>query len=204
MGRTFSNLKNQTFGRLTVISKLDNDCHKQVVWKCKCSCGKICSVISRSLVHNRTKSCGCLHSDSVRKIPYYHLFTSMKRRSKRVNRICSLTFDEFLEFIKTSQCHYCGDKVTWWKHNDNGNKQRYNLDRKNNGKGYTKQNCVVCCPRCNRMKGSLTYDEFYEFTLPIRQSRKTKCSCDSSRHECCDICTGYAEAERNGTLKDKE
>jgi hypothetical protein len=36
----------------------------------------------------------------------------------------------------------------------------YNLDRLNSDKGYTKENCVVCCGACNRMKWILGYDAF--------------------------------------------
>lgn len=169
----FQNLKNKRFGRLKVISRLKNDDYNQVVWKCKCDCGNICNIISRSLVHNRTKSCGCLHKERVRKEPYYHIYSSIKRREnyyESKDRKCTFSFNEFLEFIKITNCHYCGDEIKWWPHRaPKGNGHPYNLDRKNNEMGYTIENCVVCCPRCNKMKHNLSYKEFYEFTKPIRE-----------------------------------
>ena len=33
---------------------------------------------------------------------------------------------------------------------------------------------------------------------------KRKCKCDSSVKECCDVCTGYTNAEVHGKLKDKK
>lgn len=37
-----------------------------------------------------------------------------------------------------------------------------------------------------------------------KKQQKAKCKCRKGFNECCDICTGYAEAKKNGTLKDKE
>ncbi len=53
-------LKNQTFGRLTVIEATDKRADRKIVWKCQCSCGNIAYVHSVNLIHGITKSCGCL------------------------------------------------------------------------------------------------------------------------------------------------
>lgn len=169
------NLKGKKFGRLKVIRRLKNNNRRETVWRCKCDCGNLCNILSRSLIHGVTKSCGCYHSDKVRKKPYYHLFSLIKRKcrsSKYNGKTCSFTFQEFLKFTKIKKCHYCAGKVIWWEHNSSGKNHQYNLDRKNNNIGYTKENCVVCCPRCNQMKKNLSYKEFYDFTLPIRLYKK--------------------------------
>jgi hypothetical protein len=36
----------------------------------------------------------------------------------------------------------------------------HNLDRKDSSLGYTKENCLVCCAVCNRMKLAQGYEEF--------------------------------------------
>jgi hypothetical protein len=73
-----------------------------------------------------------------------------------------LTFEEFLEFTEIKTCHYCNDDIYWSKYSGDKN-NRYNLDRMDSSIGYTKDNCVVCCKRCNYMKGSeFTYNEFKE------------------------------------------
>jgi 5-methylcytosine-specific restriction endonuclease McrA len=37
------------------------------------------------------------------------------------------------------------------------------IDRKDNEKGYTEENCVPCCKRCNGIKGEwLSYEEMLE------------------------------------------
>ena len=46
----------------------------------------------------------------------------------------------------------------------------YNLDRKDSIKGYTKENCVVCCKRCNRAKSNLfSYEEWLEIGKFIQE-----------------------------------
>jgi hypothetical protein len=169
------NIKCKRFGRLKVISRSENK-GKDVYWKCKCDCGKICYIRSSSLINKRTKSCGCLHKDKVRKAPYYHLFSSLKRREKcgEDNKRCSFTFKDFIKFINIKNCHYCNSIIKWYEHKTSDGGHAYNLDRKDNTIGYDIENCVVCCPKCNRMKGSLTYNDFYNFTRPIRLLNQKK------------------------------
>lgn len=52
----------QTFERLRVKQRdyERGDCH----YICECECGKIKSVRSPNLVHERVKSCGCLHKEN--------------------------------------------------------------------------------------------------------------------------------------------
>lgn len=59
MGKAL-NLKNQKFGKLTAIKKVGRDKNKNIMWLCKCDCGKEASVVGRDLKNGHTKSCGCL------------------------------------------------------------------------------------------------------------------------------------------------
>ena len=80
----------------------------------------------------------------------------------------TLTFDDFLKFVSTTECHYCGRTVVWperafvktARRQYARSSKAYYLDRINNDVGYTKSNCVVCCTTCNAIKGNtLTYEE---------------------------------------------
>ena len=55
--------------------------------------------------------------------------------------ICSITVDDFLE-LTSNGCVYCGE--TDWK--------KLGLDRINNTKPHTKENCVCSCWNCNDKK----------------------------------------------------
>lgn len=100
--------------------------------------------------------------------PYHWLFNALYHHCKRDEKKLSLTFEEFLTFITVTQCHYCGSKIHWPScsryRDENGkllrHRSAFQLDRKDNDREYSLSNCVVCCSRCNSIKGeTLTYDE---------------------------------------------
>jgi hypothetical protein len=69
----------------------------------------------------------------------------------------TISYEEFLEFTKITSCTYCGVTINWKPYSS----QNMNLDRMINELGHTKGNLVVCCGKCNRIKGNhFTYDEF--------------------------------------------
>lgn len=59
--RTFIDLTNQRFGKLTVL-KVDKIEDGVVFWKCKCDCGNETIVRRPNLVSGHTQSCGCITS----------------------------------------------------------------------------------------------------------------------------------------------
>ena len=67
-------LVGQTFGRLTVVKRVEdyvcNNGRKYTQWLCKCSCGdnSYISIVSTNLKNGSTKSCGCLQKEVVSKI----------------------------------------------------------------------------------------------------------------------------------------
>lgn len=52
-------LTGERFDRLLVIERAENCPKGGARWRCKCDCGKITIVPSRTLIHGGTKSCGC-------------------------------------------------------------------------------------------------------------------------------------------------
>lgn len=84
------------------------------------------------------------------------------RRCKRKNIEMVLTDEEFLSLVK-SDCAYCGEpwknqyrRVNRWTVNMGG------IDRKDNTRGYTVDNCVPCCKDCNTIKMTLSFDAFMQ------------------------------------------
>lgn len=173
-GHLPEDLTTQKFGRLTPLRIIG---HKPIIWECLCDCGTIIPVCRGNLSSGNTSSCGCLQkirvSESVRHRPYEALFYAFLRKSQRkkpsLKRKIDLSYEEFVEFTGEKECHYCGAPISWAKFNPHKNGTAYNLDRKNNAIGYTKENCVVCCFRCNRGKSDLfTYEEWVEIGRCIR------------------------------------
>jgi len=77
-----------------------------------------------------------------------------------------ITFEQFLEFTNISECHYCNSPIVWKK----SGSRTYNLDRKDNNKGYLLNNLVVCCYKCNKGKREIyTYEEWYGMTEYFRK-----------------------------------
>lgn len=89
----------------------------------------------------------------------YNMFLNVNKHRKNIVRV-DLTFDDFLGFTKIPTCYYCGEPVVWEPYRKLGKSNAYNLDRKNNKLGYTKDNCVVCCKGCNLLKSHFGVDEF--------------------------------------------
>lgn len=57
-------LTGQRFGKLIALEYAYSK-NKNRYWKCQCDCGAITYVTTSSLVTGNTKSCGCLHSETV-------------------------------------------------------------------------------------------------------------------------------------------
>jgi len=73
------------------------------------------------------------------------------------------------------KCHYCEieekDFAEIWGEFYGGKKRgKLEVDRKENGKGYNEENCVLSCPICNNAKSDkFTYEEFLKVGYVIKQ-----------------------------------
>lgn len=75
-----------------------------------------------------------------------------------------LSYEDFVEVINhgNAPCRYCEAKLSWatYCHSLIDRKVGYQLDRKDNNKGYTKENVVACCRACNYTKrNTYTFEE---------------------------------------------
>jgi hypothetical protein len=106
--------------------------------------------------------------------PYHYIYTKLKNQAKYRKIECSITYEEFLNFTKIDKCKYCGDNIVWEEHIESKtNRGGYKLDRKDNSLGYTKDNCVVCCKKCNWMKlDHVSYDLMIKLGKVIKEHRE--------------------------------
>ncbi len=148
MGKPLKDLTGQRFGRLTVLELGEKrGKYTGAFWTCRCDCGGTVVVPGRSLRNGETRSCGCLHSDMLRKPPeekrtgtrLYAIWQGMKRRTLtktnpryedyggRGITICDEWRDSFEAFRNWALA--------------NGYRDDLSLDRKDNDGNYCPENC---------------------------------------------------------------
>ncbi len=122
-----------------------NDKKGNTTWKCKCDCGKICTVRSYLLSSGNTKSCGCLKKD--KKPRYVHGKTDTRLYriwSKMKNRCNCKTFDAYKNYGGRG-ISICNDWQSFvgfynWAIN-NGYEDYLTLDRIDTNGNYEPNNC---------------------------------------------------------------
>jgi len=155
-------LTGKRIGDWTVLHRKGNAKDRRATWWCRCVCGVEREVHGGNLAHGGSLGCGCTKK-GLRLRPYEALYNTISRMN--TDKEVDMTYDEFTEFTKNYQCHYCGVGVHWAEFDIIRNGSNYNLDRKDNSLGY----CVVCCARCNRSKSNhFTYAEWVQIGALIR------------------------------------
>ena len=140
----FTDLSGQRFGRLTVIGLHDKKNGKNR-WLCKCDCGGTCYPTTCNLKNGTSTSCGCYsrevaakrttkHGDSQNRI--YQEWLRMKDRTngnhptkytEKHITVCEEWINDYLAFKEWALSH--------------GYKDDLSLDRIDNSKGYSPDNC---------------------------------------------------------------
>jgi len=125
---------------------------------------KFCFNISRKIYRNKNKEkIKNSHHSYKRSIP--GRFTSLKSLAKSKDLDCSISIEDFKKMHK-EPCNYCGDNFD--------RKAGYGIDRIDSNIGYTKENSVACCSKCNFAKNNLEYDEFIKHILKIANHISSK------------------------------
>lgn len=149
MKSTAIDMTNKCYGRL-IVKERRGTLGRMALWLCKCSCGKELITTGNRLRNGDTKSCGCLKVEAAkyagkcnithgdRKIKFYHIWSSMKARLKcdlsygHVN--LSLEWEWYENFKKDMHKEYLNHCFLYGEKNTT-------IDRINNNKGYSKNNC---------------------------------------------------------------
>lgn len=137
----------QRYGRLLVVSREISSPYGYSRWLCHCDCGKSTIAKGCSLRRKHTRSCGCLLADSnrstrsatthgMRYTKVYQVWRNMRQRcynQKNKNyadyggrgiTVCDRWLNSFENFLA-----------------DMGEPAGLTLERENNNKGYSKNNC---------------------------------------------------------------
>jgi hypothetical protein len=177
-------LTDQRFGRLIVLSLHHKHEKRGAYWLCQCDCGSNPKIIwGGSLRNGTTKSCGCLArevcsdlgkagkgvSRPSTKLPFSHAmmnrcFNNYKGAAKKRNLIFELDIDFFNKITKQN-CDYCGSEPSQIirSKNESGDYIYNGIDRIDSSKGYTEDNVVSCCGRCNEAKMSESQQDFLDW-----------------------------------------
>lgn len=164
-------LVGQTYGRLKVISFHHSDKRWRKHYECECICGKKKIIQGTLLKSGNTKSCGCLGKETARKRALPHGVASMRQvfagyrsKAKKIDILFNLTMPQFKKIV-SSPCFYCGDIDSNIHRSPHGTGDfAYNgLDKIDSGKGYTVNNVVSCCKKCNFAKSNMSQGEFVKW-----------------------------------------
>lgn len=148
MSRLPIDLSGQRFGRLVakqIISERTSYGHIQ--WECVCDCKNVVLVTTASLRSGATGSCGCLQKEAVKAVNFKHgashsseydIWSEIKRRCYNKN------FHAYIDYGSRG-ITMCDE----WKesfeafYRDMGPRPspKYSIDRRDNNKGYSKDNC---------------------------------------------------------------
>ena len=141
------NLKNMKFDKLTAIEVFSRGANKSAIWLCKCDCGNEVLIQSSALQQDRPHSCNSCKSKKMweqrpshrgTKTRLYSIYHNMKKRC---------------ENKKASNYHNYGGRgisvCNEWKSFEpfcewaqaNGYQEDLTLDRIDNSKGYSPDNC---------------------------------------------------------------
>lgn len=144
------NIIGKKFGRLVVIQNVGKNKRNHNLYLCKCDCGNEKIICSGSIKSGNTKSCGCLTKEIAsqnnrkhgkRNTKLYSTYNSMKQR-------CANIKDKYAHIYSLRNIKVCEE---WLGENgflnfyewaiNNGYKEYLSIDRIDNNKGYSPDNC---------------------------------------------------------------
>jgi len=208
-------LTGQRFGRLLVLKRAGSK-NKRTTWLCQCDCGNTHIATKDYLRSDTTHSCGCYAKERRQRasrkhglwgIRLYHIWDNMKRRcqnpdnpgfylyGERGIRLCS-EWNEFQPFYDWAIA--------------NGYDDSLQLDRRNNHKGYSSDNCRWVTSKVNnrnkRSNRPITFNgktkilkewaEFLDINYNTLRKRLGKCGWSIEKAFTTPIDRGKSHARR--------
>jgi hypothetical protein len=181
MANKAKDLRRCRFGRLVAIERTYRD--KESFWKCLCDCGKIVEVRRKHLLSGNTVSCGCHSREQTSKRSWKgyeeisgKYWYDLARNAKYRLIDFEITIQEaWLQFLKQERrCSFTGQQLTFAKGKKDRKEQTASLDRYDNEKGYTVENCCWIHKSVNRLKNDFSVNEFLYWCKAISDYHEQK------------------------------
>jgi hypothetical protein len=180
--RTKNNYVGRKFGSLTVLQQYYSDNQGPLKVDYRCDCGEILTNRPFSKVKRQKMCRKCKSTNRYKILPFGEtsfnlLYSSYIKSAKERGLNFNLSKQEF-RFLTKQKCLYCGDLPhSVIRPNSIGGAYVYNgIDRKDNSKGYARDNCVPACKTCNYAKLKSSVDDFldhvkkiYEYQFPANE-----------------------------------
>jgi hypothetical protein len=197
-GRPLSDFTGQRFGSLVVKGATGARYRRSPVVVCVCDCGTVIRTNQFDLTRKScpVRHCGCQgygyartskpgrfdigdKNDENRQTKrrtqsngaFNCLFSAYRYGAAKRGYEWGLTKRQFAA-LSGLVCHYCGAEPSQ-EHRQNPYTFTYNgIDRLDNNKGYTIDNCVPCCGTCNTAKATMGYDEFLGWINKVHEYQR--------------------------------
>jgi hypothetical protein len=182
IGKNIKDIARKRFGKLVVISIVESPKYitgRAKYWLCKCDCGRTKNISGTLLRNGHSKSCGCGNIATRFKrngrTEINILYYGYKRSAEERNLVFDIDMELFSKLVK-DKCFYCNNSpvqtLDYYKWTQGFT---YNgIDRVDSSNGYTPNNCVSCCSKCNYAKRSMSSKDFYKWIKDIYNNLKLK------------------------------
>ncbi len=144
----FKDLTGQKFNRLTVIELIGTNEKHHCIWKCLCDCGNVTQVETAKLKNGDVKSCGCLLIEKISTHGMCHSrpYSIWHNMISRCTNVSNKRYEDYGgRGIKV-----CGKWLNFegfWEDMGQTYKKGLTIDRIDNDKDYSKNNCKWSTPK---------------------------------------------------------